>query len=175
LARVSIAHSPLPVCGARITSRQRQLVIAVTVLLTGVAIAVIVLANTFDPGIPPQGSAPLADILARLEGGEADLITEVEFDGKHWEIEMRSGARWLTLFIDPRTGLEADRDREEAEEELPPAGALAVSQIVRTLAGSVAGVITEVDFENGAWEVTVRRDEARTVMHVDPATGEVRE
>ncbi len=48
-----------------------------------------------------------------------------------------------------------------------------MSEIVRSLEEADLGVITEVEFDNGVWEVDTIKDGHWMELHVDPQTGQV--
>ncbi|HSO23091.1 MAG TPA: PepSY domain-containing protein [Chondromyces sp.] len=60
----------------------------------------------------------------------------------------------------------------EGEVEVPPEGALPLSEIIASLEVGAHVAIVEVEFEDGAWEIEyVVGDEVHEI-HVDPMTGE---
>lgn len=58
--------------------------------------------------------------------------------------------------------------------EYPPPDARPLSEIVRSLEDADIGLITSIEFDDGAWEIETRRDGRWMEVHVDPETGEIR-
>ncbi|MBL8548233.1 MAG: PepSY domain-containing protein [Hyphomonadaceae bacterium] len=62
------------------------------------------------------------------------------------------------------------------QDALPPANAKPLSEIIRALEESGYRQITEVEFEDGEWEIEARRAGGEEVgLRVDPVSGEVTE
>ena len=71
--------------------------------------------------------------------------------------------------------LAAGPEEDEGEVEVPPEGALPLSEIIASLEVGAHVAIVEVEFEDGAWEIEyVVGDEVHEIheIHVDPMTGE---
>lgn len=58
----------------------------------------------FDNELPPTNAKPLPAIVQSIEDSKAGIITEVEFDDRFWEVEVRKDGRKIKRDIDPRTG-----------------------------------------------------------------------
>jgi len=59
-------------------------------------------------------------------------------------------------------------------DETPPANAKPLSTIIKTIEDRGFGTITEVEFEDGKWEVEVHQAGGKeTEIHVDPVTGQI--
>jgi hypothetical protein len=54
--------------------------------------------------LPPRGSLPASQIAAQVESMALGTITELSFDDRRWEVEVRSGLRSAEFYIDPATG-----------------------------------------------------------------------
>jgi hypothetical protein len=54
--------------------------------------------------LPPRGSLPASQIAAQVEALALGTITELTFDDRRWEVEVRSGLRSAEFKIDPTTG-----------------------------------------------------------------------
>ncbi len=52
----------------------------------------------------PRGSLPASQIAAQVEALALGTITELSFDDRRWEVEVRSGLRSAEFRIDPATG-----------------------------------------------------------------------
>jgi hypothetical protein len=147
--------------------RIRSLLLGVSVLIAAIAIA--------GAGeLPPPGSKPLSAILKAVEGQELGVITSAEFDDRWWEVTVCKGRECLELYIDPGLGEEKRRETDDADDALPPANARPLSSIIQSLEDRNLGVITDVEFDDGFWEVKLRKDGRQIKQDIDPMTGETR-
>jgi hypothetical protein len=120
--------------------------------------------------LPPADGKPLSEIVRSVEAMKLGVITSVEFDDGLWEVKTRQGRSATKLYLDPRSGAERRRKSDDAE-EAPPAGAKPLSAIIAALEEQKAGVITSVEFDDGYWEVKLRRDGAKQKIDIVPQTG----
>ena len=63
-------------------------------------------------------------------------------------------------------------DFEGEEIELPPAGALPLSEIIASVEVPAHNAITEVKFEDGVWEIEFYVAGKSFTLHIDPMTGD---
>ncbi|GIL21301.1 MAG: PepSY domain-containing protein [Candidatus Jettenia sp.] len=103
--------------------------------------------------------------------------------GNHHECRFRRfvvGDQGLQKFRLPRTlhspksGKEKRRKTDDSDDELPPANTKPLSAIVQSLEDRNQGVITNVEFDEGLWEVELREDGRKIKLYIDPKTGETR-
>jgi hypothetical protein len=60
-------------------------------------------------------------------------------------------------------------------DELPPANAMRLSEIIKAIEDKGMKTITEVEFEDGAWTVEVHQVDGKELkLKVNPVTGEIR-
>jgi hypothetical protein len=123
---------------------------------------------------PPTGSKSLSDILKAVEDQKIGVVTEAEFDNGWWEVKVCKERECQKLYIDPKSGAEKRRAPEKADDETPPAGAKPLSQVIQSLEGRNLGVITEVELDDGVWEVEFADKLLKRKRKVDPGTGELR-
>jgi hypothetical protein len=125
--------------------------------------------------VPPGGSQPLSEVIKSVEAQKSGVITEVDFDDGFWQVEIHKGGKEVTLYLDPKTG-KTDRRvaNTDVHEELPPGDGKPLSEIIKGVEDQKLGVITEVEFDNGFWEVEVRKDGKKSRLKVHPKTGEQR-
>ncbi len=121
---------------------------------------------------PPSG-LPLSAILKSLEEQKLGLITGAEFDDGLWEVKLCDASACQKLYIDPKSG-EEKRRRKTDPDEIPPANATPLSMIAHSIEARGLGIIREVEFEGGVWEVELRRDGRKIKLAVDPTTAEIR-
>jgi uncharacterized membrane protein YkoI len=57
---------------------------------------------------------------------------------------------------------------------LPPDDARPLAEIIKSVEDQKLGTVTEVDYDDGFWEVEVRKDGTKTKLDIDPRTGERR-
>jgi Peptidase propeptide and YPEB domain len=61
-------------------------------------------------------------------------------------------------------------------DELPPANAKPLSQIIKAIEDKGFKTITEVDFDDGVWKIEAHQVDGKEItLKVDPMTGEVRQ
>lgn len=54
--------------------------------------------------LPPEGALPASAIATRVEALGIGQITDLDFDDRRWDVEVRSGTRRAEFRIDPMTG-----------------------------------------------------------------------
>jgi hypothetical protein len=54
--------------------------------------------------LPPEGAMAASAIAAQVEALDLGQITDLEFDDRRWEIEVRNGIRRAEFRLDPMTG-----------------------------------------------------------------------
>jgi hypothetical protein len=123
--------------------------------------------------IPPPGSRPLSSILSAVEAQKLGSISEAEFDDGRWEVKVCQAGACQKLYIDPRTGKETRRRKTDSD-DVPPPNAIPLSKIVQSVEARGLGIITEVEFDDGYWEVELRKDGRKIKLVLDPLTGEAR-
>lgn len=123
--------------------------------------------------VPPAGSKPLSEILRSVEQHKPEVISKAEFDDGVWEVKACDAGACQKLYIDPKSGAEKRRRKTDSE-HLPPAGAMPLSTVVQSIEKQGLGEITEVEFEDGSWEVKLRKDGHKAKLFVDPLTGATR-
>jgi uncharacterized membrane protein YkoI len=57
---------------------------------------------------------------------------------------------------------------------LPPHDARPLAEIIKSVEDQKLGTVTEVDYDDGFWEVEVRKGGTKTKLDIDPRTGETR-
>lgn len=100
-------------------------------------------------------------------------ITEAEFDDSLWVVKVCTAAACQKLYNDPKSGAEVRR-RKTVSDEIPPANVLALSKIIQSVEARELGIIAEVEFDDGFWEVELRNEDQKIRLVVDPRTGETR-
>lgn len=126
--------------------------------------------------LPPRESKPLSEIVKSVEDQKLGVITEVDFDDGFWEVEVHKGGKETTLYVGPKTG-KTERQSVETDihESLPPSDGRPLSEIIKSLEDQKLGVISQADFNNGAWEVEVHKDGKRFRLSVDAKSGMTKE
>ena len=120
--------------------------------------------------VPPAGGKPLSEILRSVEDQKLGAFSEVEFDDGLWEVKVCGASACQKLYLSPGSGDETRR-RSADSEEIPPPNSKPLSTIVQAIEASGAGSITEVEFDDGVWEVDLRKDGRKTKLRIDPMTG----
>lgn len=112
-------------------------------------------------GLPPSDGQSLAAIVQSVERKDLGAIGSIEYERDWWRV----GGSWeftvcregcFKLYIDPRTGEEGRRELDESKRELPPANTQSPSAIAKSFENGRFGFITEIEFEQGAWQVEFR-------------------
>ena len=83
--------------------------------------------------------------------------------------------RWLWFVVPFVIGMTVLSARASwFSDELPPAGAKKLSEIVKALEDQDLGAITEIEFEDGVWKIEVHnRDGSETDLRVDPLSAQI--
>ncbi len=125
--------------------------------------------------VPPAGSKPLSGMLKSIESDDAVVITEAEFDDGVWEINTHKDGKRTILYLDPKSGKEKMRKTDNEKDEMPPAKALKLSKIVKSVGAENKGVIVEVEFDDGYWEFELDSNGKEIDFDIDPLTGKRRQ
>jgi len=144
-----------------------------TALRTGVLLSAIGLATTIEARA--QAEKPLSEIIRSIEDQQLGVVTEADLDHGRWEVEVHKDGKKTTLYLDPKTGgIDRRKERADAHEVLPPDDARPLAEIIKSVEDEKLGTVTEVDYDDGFWEVEVRKDGTKTKLDIDPRTGERR-
>ena len=150
-----------------ICSSLRQLLATSTLALTAV--------TGIAAEMPPADAKPLSQILEAVEKSHPGVILSADFDDRRWEVLSCSpdGRSCRELRIDPRSA-KTLRDRRETHFGAhPPASGKTASQIAATVETHKLGTITELEFDDPVWEVTLHGNGVRAKLYVDPASGDI--
>jgi hypothetical protein len=121
---------------------------------------------------PPTGSKPLSSILKSVEDQKIGSIAQAEFDDGSWKITVCGAAACQKLYLDPRSGKQKRRRKTDAE-ATPPANAIALSATLQSIEAREPGaVVTEVEFDDGFWEIELRKGRQKIKLLADPMTGQ---
>ena len=129
--------------------------------------------STWAGDVPPADSKPLSGILISLEQHKLGAFSEAEFDDGLWVLKVCKSGTCQKLYIAPRSGDEIRR-RIVDSDETPPTNAKPLSVVIRSVEARKLGAITEVEFDNGFWEVDIRKDGRKTKLIIDPMSGEIK-
>ncbi|MBE2242357.1 MAG: PepSY domain-containing protein [Burkholderiaceae bacterium] len=125
--------------------------------------------------VPPSGAKPLSQILEAAHKVQPGVIVSAEFDDGRWEVVScnAEGRGCREIHLDPRTAKVLRNRRESSFDAPPPAGSQTAAQIASAFEGRQLGAISEIEFDDPVWEVTVGSGTSRAKFDVDPASGEV--
>lgn len=142
-------------------------------LLAALALAA---SAAFAGGVPPSGSKPLSQILEAAEASHAGVVVSAEFDDGRWEVIScnEKGRSCREIHLDPKSAKVLRNRRESSFDAPPPAGSLTAAQIASQFEEKQPGAISEIEFDDPVWEVTVGSGTSRAKFDVDPASGEVK-
>jgi uncharacterized membrane protein YkoI len=119
-----------------------------------------------------QAEKPLSEIIGSIEDQRLGSITEADLEHGRWEVEVHKDGRKTTLYLDPKTGtVDRRKERADAHEVLPPGEAKPLSEIIKSVEDQELGAVTEVNYDDGFWEVEVRKSGTKTKLDIDPRTG----
>ena len=136
-------------------------------LLAGLALASVSAFAGFLVGrgldLPPPNGVTLETILRSVEQKNLGTMRSIEYERKWWQ---RTGV-WqldvcrdacLKLDIDPRSGAEVRRKSADgpAAHAMPPPSTQGLAAVVRSFTDRNSGVIMEIEFEHGAWQIKYR-------------------
>ncbi len=107
---------------------------------------------------PPSNAKALSALLEGVEKNHPGVIMSAEFDDRRWEVVTCAGEgrSCRELSIDAVSGKALRSSGESDWSRRPPAGGKTASQAARAAEARKLGVITELEFEQPAWEVSVR-------------------
>ena len=125
--------------------------------------------------VPPADAQPLSQILDAVEKNHPGVIVSADFDERRWEVVSCSadGRSCRELRIDPRTAKTLRDSRDMNFDIRPPAGGKTAAQIARAIEERKLGTISEIEFDDPVWEVTVHGSGVRAKLYVDPASGDI--
>ena len=124
---------------------------------------------------PPADAKPLSQILTTVAQGHPGVIISAEFDDRRWDVVScgDDGRNCRELRVDPRSGKTLRERHERNADPRPPAGAKTAAQIAHAVEQRQIGTITEIEFEHGLWEVSLRGEDVRAKLYVDPTSGDI--
>lgn len=149
---------------------KRTLLLATAPMLLTVLLA----PTAMSKDVPPEGSKSLSGILKSIESDDAVVITDAEFDDGVWKIKTHQAGKREILYFDPNSGEQKMQASDDGKDEMPPAKALKLSKIVKSVEDEKQGVITEVEFDDGYWEFELDVNGKEMDFDVDPMTGKRR-
>jgi uncharacterized membrane protein YkoI len=120
-------------------------------------------------------TAPVADgvllsaLIEKVEAENIGVVIEAEHEHNKWEIEACTAESCTDIKFDAKTGNELKRKAEKSDDALPPDGAKPLSEIVKTFEQHQYP-ITEIEFEDGVWEVYWIKDGRKVKSYLDPMT-----
>ena len=125
--------------------------------------------------VPPADAKPLSQILEAVEKNHPGVIVSADFDERRWEVVScnADGRSCRELRIDPRTAKTLRDSRDMNFDIRPPAGGKTAAQIAAAIEARKLGTISEIEFDDPVWEVTVHGSGVRAKLYVDPASGDI--
>ena len=121
---------------------------------------------------PPTGSQPLSEILITVEKESFGTLSDVEFDDGVWEAKVCKAGVCEKLYFNPTSG-ELVRRRLSEADETPQGNVKPLSEIVKLVEAKGLGTITEIEYDDGFWEVELRKDGKLNRVFVNPVSGEI--
>lgn len=118
---------------------------------------------------PSSDGVLLSVLLEKVEAENIGVVIEAEHERNKWEIEACTTENCTDIKFDAKTGTELKRKAEKSDDALPPDGAKPLSEIVKTFEEHHYP-ITEIEFEDGVWEVLWIKDGRRVKSYLDPMT-----
>jgi hypothetical protein len=111
--------------------------------------------------LPPADGVPLAGLVQSVEKRHAGFVRSIEYErdwwrfGGAWELEV-CAETCVKLSIDAATGEELAREADDPRDGLPPPETKGPAAIAKSFADHHLGVITEIEFAHGVWQVEFR-------------------
>lgn len=121
---------------------------------------------------PPAGAKPLSTILQELEEKNVGVIVSVEFDDGMWEVKTCKDGACQKRYLDTASGEEKRVKLQKWDDALPPADGKKLSEIVRAVEARGLGNVEEIEFDDGYWEIELRKDGEEIEIKIDARTGE---
>lgn len=148
------------------TKNIRPILLVVGLLLAPLSVA-------WAGELPPPNSKQLSEVLDSVEQQKMGVITEAEFDDGMWEVKVCDAGVCQKLYITPKSG-EEKRRRTTNSYEMPPVNAMPLATIIKSVEARGLGPITEVEFDDGFWEVKMYKEGRKSRLFIDPYTGKTR-
>ncbi len=125
--------------------------------------------------LPPADAKALSQILEAVEKDHPGVIVSADFDERRWEVVScnADGRSCRELRVDPRTAKTLRDSRDMNFDIRPPAGGKTAAQIAAVIEARKLGIISEIEFDDPVWEVTVHGNGVRAKLYVDPASGDI--
>jgi Peptidase propeptide and YPEB domain len=118
---------------------------------------------------PTSAGVTLSSLLEKVEAEQIGVIMEAEHEHGKWEIESCKSDACTDIKFDAVTGAELKRKTEKSDDALPPEGAKPLSAVVKTFEEHQYP-ISEIEFEDGVWEVYWTKDGRKVKSYLDPIT-----
>jgi len=118
---------------------------------------------------PNEAGVTLSSLLEKVEAEQLGVVIEAEHEHGKWEIESCKLDGCTDIKFDAKTGAELKRKSEKSDDALPPDGAKPLSEVVKTFEDHQYA-ITEIEFEDGVWEVYWIKDDRKVKSYLDPMT-----
>lgn len=90
-----------------------------------------------------------------------------------WEVKVCATDGCQKLYINPKSGKEKRRKRIGSD-EIPPTNVLILSTIIQSFEARKLGTITDVEFDEGFWDVELFKRGQGIELAIDSMTGEER-
>ena len=118
---------------------------------------------------PANAGVALSALLEKVESENIGVVIEAEHENGKWEVESCKTDGCTDIEFDAKTGAELSRKSEKSDDALPPEGAKPLSEVVKTFELHNYP-ISEIEFEDGSWEVYWMKDGRKVKSNLDPMT-----
>lgn len=142
------------------------------IMALGISLFFLIIGIVYADELPSANSKPLSTLVRSLEEQKLGIVTSIEFDDGLWEIEIYKAGAETKLFLDPVSGEIKHQFPDDGDGELPPEEGKPLSTIIESLEKQNLGTITNVEFDDGLWDVEIQKDGAETELRIDPKSGD---
>ncbi|MGE0129847.1 MAG: PepSY domain-containing protein [Blastocatellales bacterium] len=129
----------------------------------------------FASSLTPTDGKALSEIIKSVEDRNLGTIVEAELEDGYWEVKVKKPDSTVQLYFDPKTGKEEGQRPSEPPIGIPPPDGKPLSSLIKKLEDARAGMIVEIEFDDGFWEVNAIRNGQMRELLVNPKTGEFTE
>jgi hypothetical protein len=123
---------------------------------------------------PPADARPASEVARAVSAMNVGEILELEFDDNHWEAKTHQDGRELELRLDRIALKETARSEKSVSARVQPiTGEKSLADLLAAAESKLPGPISEVEFENGRWEIDFWDNDKESKGWIDPKSGEL--
>lgn len=125
------------------------------------------------PGSAEDAAAAREAALSVIQG--IVIAQDLDDDRKTWDVDILAGDKVHDIKVTIADGTAKEEETEDLDDDDRAAGAaqVRIEQAIEKALEDTPGVVDDVSWDDGRWEVEVEADGKDVELTIDPATGEV--